>query len=544
MRLPTDVAGRDDFYRQLIADCMVTREERRRDYAELKRYYMYGCGAEGNPGETVNKIFPHLDQLLSFVYSQETTRFNIELGTSVNEAELGKVDTVNETVNQEWHDSNTDIVAGHAVRWAYVYASTLLKSRWNGRAYEPFMVSPHNFGVLREDIPFLSRQEAFCEQYLMTKTQLERELTLANHPRKSDILEHVVASHRSVAETGISVGNIVVSQVTPQILGNVDVNLSSVNRYNPKVAADLIQMYELYAWNNATNDWQIITCADAGVVVYDRPLRDMFVEAEHPYVQVCPSPAPDYFWGYSEVERLIPLQDMRNKRMIQIRKMMDRQANPPRSYSGYMVTDEMNRNLDTPGGYTSTDMPNAKVEPFSPEIPEDLFREVREIDAMFEEASGINNVLAGRGEQGVRSAGHASQLAKLGSSRPKARALMIEDSLEAQATRVLQILQKFSKKRLRGEDGAEFVLDQFTKDYRVKVDAHSNSPIFMEDSEAKAFELLKAKAIDREELLDLVSIPTKQLLKQKLRRKIIPAEQKAAQQEQALKLRGVAGGKS
>jgi hypothetical protein len=49
---------------------------------------------------------------------------------------------------------------------------------------------------------------------------------------------------------------------------------------------------------------------------------------------------------------------------------------------------------------------------------------------MFEEASGIVNVLQGKGETGVRSSGHASQLARLGSSRARKRALVVEDALE------------------------------------------------------------------------------------------------------------------
>lgn len=544
MRIPADFNDREQFYRNLINSCFVSRSERIRAYAEQKRYYMYGCGADGDPSVTVNKIYPHIDQLMSFVFSKETTRFGVEIGQSVSDGQLDMVDTINQDVNNEWHASNTDLVTEHAVRWAHVYGTMHTKSRWNGKAYEPFLVEPHNFGVLREDRPFLSRQEAFCQRYLQTKSELERELLAANHKNRASILEHVVASHHPVAEVGTQIGNIVVSAVSPTILGNVDINLSSINRYTPRVDADLVQMYELYVWDNSISDWQIVTLADPQTIVYDRPLRTMFVEDEQPFVQIAPSPAPDYYWGFSEVERLVPLQEMRNERMLQIRKMMDRQANPPKSYSGYTVTDETNQAFDTPGGYVQTDMPGSKVEPYVPDIPEDLFREVRDLDAMFEEISGINNVLAGRGEQGVRSQGHAAQLAKLGSSRAKARALTIEDSLEKQATLMLQIKQKYSKRRYKDEKGDQFVLDQFTKDYCVKVDAHSSSPIFMEDAEQKAFGLFQAKAIDREELLDLVQVPNRQLLKQNLRRKIIPAEQKAAEQEKVRQLHkgGGAGG--
>jgi hypothetical protein len=53
----------------------------------------------------------------------------------------------------------------------------------------------------------------------------------------------------------------------------------------------------------------------------------------------------------------------------------------------------------------------------------------------------------------------------------------------------------------------------------VKVDAHSNSPIFTEDLRQLAFNLFKAKAIDTESLLDLLEPPMKQLLKDKLKKR-------------------------
>lgn len=145
---------------------------------------------------------------------------------------------------------------------------------------------------------------------------------------------------------------------------------------------------------------------------------------------------------------------------------------------------------------------------------------------MFSEASGISSVLQGKGESGVRSSGHASQLARLGSSRAKKRALIVEDSLEKVATLYLKLMQVYDKTHFKDDEGHPFIADQFTRDYVVKVDAHSNSPIFTEDLRQLAFNLFKAKAIDTESLLDLLEPPMKQLLKDKLKKK----EQAAAAQ--------------
>ena len=127
------------------------------------------------------------------------------------------------------------------------------------------------------------------------------------------------------------------------------------------------------------------------------------------------------------------------------------------------------------------------------------------------------------------SSGHASQLARLGSSRAKKRALVIEDSLEKLATLYLKCMQAYDPTHYHDINGVPFIAEQFTHDFVVKVDAHSNSPIFMEDLRTMAFNLLKAGAIDKESLLDLIEPPMKQLLKDRLR----VMEQKQQQQAQA-----------
>jgi hypothetical protein len=199
---------------------------------------------------------------------------------------------------------------------------------------------------------------------------------------------------------------------------------------------------------------------------------------------------------------------------------LSKQVSPPTSLVGFTgILDEKNFALNRPGGLLASDMPNAKVERLAPTMPADLFEVLHEIDAMFAEVSGISNVLSGRGESGVRSQGHASQLARLGSSRAKKRALIVEDSLEKVATLYLKLMQTYNDTHYKDSDDVPFIIEQFTTDFVVKVDAHSNSPIFQEDLRSLAFNLFKAQAIDKESLLDLVEPPMKQLIKDKLKKR-------------------------
>jgi hypothetical protein len=253
----------------------------------------------------------------------------------------------------------------------------------------------------------------------------------------------------------------VTSAIDPTIYGNVQMNLAGNMTYTPQIAEPTVKMRELWIYDDKVDDYVCVTIADPDIVIYDRASKSLFLQGEQPFVQICPSPQYDYYYGQSETQRLVFLQEMRNKRTGQILELLDKQVNPPKAFIGFQgILDEKMFALNRANGMVASDMPNAKVEEFTPNIPNDLFRELGEIDAMFAEASGITSVLSGRGD----------------------------------------------------EDGNEFIAAQFTNDFVVKVDAHSNSPIFMEDARDLAFSLYNAGAISKSALLEMVEPPMKDRL--------------------------------
>jgi hypothetical protein len=526
MRIPTKDLEREFFYRDLIEKCMVSLAERKGDYASLRSWFLFGAGANENPA-LFNKIYPHIDQLTSFLYSAETTRFSINVGAAVPNQEHIKIPRLTLALNDEWLNSNADQVFSSALTWALVFNSTFIKLVVNNGIH-PYMVEPSSMGVLREDVTYADRQEAIVQTYYITKSDLYNRLY--SHPKRESIVKRIQTSMNTKTEDmPEGLDRIIMSQSNPTIYGNVNLDLTGTNRYKARVAEDTVKMYELWVWNDETQDYQVVTMADPDIFIYDRPGASVFLKGELPFIQICPNPQFDYFWGQSEVARLNLLQAIRNNRMTEILDLLSKQVSPPKVFSGFMgITDEKAFAFDRPGSFVSSDMPNAKVDSIAPEMPATLFEVIHEIDAMFAEASGISSVLSGRGEQGVRSAGHASQLARLGSSRAKKRALIVEDSLEKVATLYLKLMQAYDNTHFTDEEGNKFIAEQFTKDYVVKVDAHSNSPIFTEDMRQLAFNLFKAQAIDKESLLDLLEPPMKQLLIDKLKKR----EKMQAQQPQ------------
>ena len=553
MKIPSDLTERDNFYQTVIQKCTVSQEDRANDYAALRQYYLFGGSTSPN-SSPFNRVFPHIDLLTSFLYAAETTKFTIQLGATVKEHEYGRVPVLAKAINDRWNDSHADGVVSTAITWALVDNTRIVKliPRVNKQSKKleiaPFVVHAANFGVYREDVTFFDRQEAMTHSYYTTKTQLE--IDLADHPHRAAILASVDASsHRALEEESQDgVGRLMASTQQPLVdgttaQGNVEFQFNMNLSYLPDLdQQDLITMDELWIWDTDAGDYRIVTRVKDGMTIYDRIASkyDIFLPGEHPFIQFCPSPLPGYFWGMSEVAGLAPLQEWYNERVMQIRKLLNLQVYPPTSASGFGATaDEKMFALFEEGGFFNDGgqaVQAGKMERFAPQLPEDMFRILKDIDAAFADFSGLPNTVQGKGEVGVRSGKQTDQLARLGSARIKKRALVIENYLERMATLYLKLMKKYDGTTYLDDKGTPFTADQFTDDFTVKVDAHSNSPIFVEDKKELAFSMLEQHMITRERAVEMIDPVDKEIIKRELK-SIEAQEQQAAQAERELQMK-------
>lgn len=525
MRIPIGLLDREIFYRQLIDDCNVTVEERRKEYEVLRNFYLFGCGPDEDEAP-FNKIYPSIDLLTSFLFAAETTKFSTALGPDEDENEYEKLPVWNRSVYDEWVASNADIVFSMSLTWALVLNTSFVKLRVAGNQLHPYNVDPSMIGVLREDLPFTDRQEAICHTFYTTVSQLKRDME--NHPEKEKILKSIEPRQVQPTDTPSGLDRIITSAVNPNMIGNAVTPIISRNQYIPEVGQELVEMQELWIWDDSSNDYRVVTRANNEITVYDRD--NFWIPGEHPFIQICPDPLPGYFWGQSEVSGLISLQRRRNLRMNQIFEILDKQAKPPKAVIGMQgILEEKLYALNVAGGIVSSSEPMGKVENFSPSVPQDLFKEVDAIDHMFAERSGLQNILQGKGEVGVRSGRQTSELARLSSARIRKRALVVEDALEKMATLYGKFLRHYRKTKYLDAHGVPFTANQFPENFVVKVDAHSSSPIFVEDRKNLAGEMLEVRAIDRETYIEMVDPPNKELLKRRL--KDIEAGEKAMHDE-------------
>jgi hypothetical protein len=537
MKIPKESLARDQFFSETIQKCLATCDDREREYGVLRNFYLFGAGPDEDEAP-FNKIYPSIDLLVSFLFAAETTRFSTHFPADESDHEYDKLEVFDRAVNDEWLNSNADMVFSMALTWSLVHNSSFVKLVVRGNQLNPFVVDAANIGVLREDVAFLDRQEAIVHKFYTTKAQLRRDLEL--HPQREAIIGKLQESRSAPQQPASGLDRVITSAVSPNMVGNAVTPILPRNQYIPKVDEDVVEMFELWVWDDEERDYRVVTRSENDITVYDRP--NFWLPGEHPFVQVCPSPIPGYLWGRSEVAGLISLQRLRNHRMNQVMELLDKQAKPPKAVIGMGgLAEEKLYALNVAGGIANSTEPMGKVEEFAPKMPEDLFREIHEIDQMFAEMTGLQNILQGKGESGVRSGRQTSELARLSSARIRKRALTIEDSLERMATLYGKFLRKYRKADYVDSKGVPFLANQFPEEFVVKVDAHSNSPIFVEDQKSMASELLEAAAIDRESYLDMMDPPGKELLKRKL--KVIEAEEKKqqAQQQQAEAAKG--GGK-
>jgi hypothetical protein len=537
----------DGFAASLVDRCMSTRRERVQMYQSLYHYWLFG--AQDGQQSPYGKIFPHIDLLTSYLYSQATVEFDVAVD-NVEDVVYEQAELISKRTNRYFHGHGIASAYKQALTLALVWNSSFIKinpgkSGKNLRLH-PYIIEPHNFGVLNESVPDLRNQEAFVHAYRVGKDELRRRVSVL--PNGADIMRRVTASPVSQEDAfPESIHKIIVAgpsnMTTSTTRGIVNIpELFNQLQYKPSTVDDQVEMYEIWAWDDSTEDYRTITCAAPGVVIYGR--KDignlLGIQGEHPFVHVCPNRLHNYFYGWSEIVGLIRLQDWASERLREIRHILSKQADPPKSFTGFGgITDEKAAVFGNPGSWMSEPTPNAKVEFLAPQLPSDLWQEILMIQNMFNDVSGLSDVLQGKGESGVRSKAQTDTLAKLGSARIKQRAQTVESNLEDIGNLEVKIMQQKDEHKYRLKDKNNFTAAQFTDDYQVHVDAHSASPVFVDDHVQLALALKKLGVIDALSALELTKPPKLDLLKQRLKQN----EQARAAQLQQMLAAGVVPGK-
>ena len=553
MKIPKrDLEG---WAKDLIDECCFDRDKRVGRYRHWRNIFY--TGSDNDMPSKHNRCFSHVDKLSSYLFSPAEVHFNIEFDDDTEAAWGAMAERGSAYLNRQFSRRGCDVAFSRANLWSLVKGATIVKLTWSRGGFEPWVIQPEFFGVLRPDIEELDRQDAFVHTFFMTPTQFRR--MLGNHPDKKNITDSVYASFSAdlMSEDGgdaVSIGGgypmaaVGVPGITapgPQQYGNVDWSTSQPGaEMAPEVAGRLIRVDDLWVWNDEQEDWTTIRYCEPGIIIEGRTIHRNLsdIPHEHPFVKVCSNEVPNLFWGRSEIAQVWQNQKMLTSRLNNIDAIFNLQAKPSRSVIGSPgMTDERIRALLTPGGVLSDPNPMAKVETYKPEMPQGALDYLNLLDHYFDEAGGFTAILQGQGEPGVRAGNHANTLLRTSTPRLRDRALVVEKQVSAFGDLCLKMLRAKDASVLKIHDAPPgkdtFVMGNIPDDASVVVDSHTSSPAFSGDNEQLAFALARAGAMGPEELIEAVHPPQSEKLKARLKAKdkahsVQLAELKAANPEQ------------
>lgn len=535
MNLPAVSSQRRDAIIEVARMCSPSRSQRKAYHRDLREMYVRGTAMSDRA--KYNKLRAHVRQSTAYLFQSESVRFGMALPPHFGDTFAAELDVVRDDFHRAWHDSDAGEVMAMGVEWSHVYPSVIFKV--TASAGEPLVTlvpDPGDIGVLEEDRKF-DRQEAMIHYFYMNLRQFAR--LVAGHPREEALKEqaraHADMGGGDEPMTG-TVERLVFDQVGTPMSGGGALVQTPMTAVDAQIEAPRVLMAELWVVDDRIHDWRCVTClAPAGEVldiVWDR--RAPVLSGVDPFVQLRLSGAPDYTWGLSEVDDLSGLQEWRERRMDQIDRLMELQLDPPVVLGGFGgLSEERARRLRTPGGTLATSIPNPTVNRLAPQMPPEAFGEVKEIDNMFADQSGLPILLQGQSDPSIRAGNQVGVMATLASARVRENAMLVERACSKVATLVWRLRRALHDEPLMKPDGSRFLLTQIPKDAVVLVASHSTSPLYAAAVGDKADRMLKAGAIDLPSYVELLDPPQLDTLRAKARRL---AEQRAKHAERLMAL--------
>ena len=577
----------ESFARNLANICMSSRPSRQNRGTFFESYATSGS-ADASAPAMFNKTYAALDDLESLLFSPVSLRFAItdpDLPNIVNES---KHRVAAARIRKYCRQTDSDSLISQAVGIALRKGLGITKTGVVNKEFSCQLVQPENFGVLHENHCKLDADmEAFTHRMLITPAQFRN--LIKGRPDEADLKERAKSHMQGVSggmkEASGSAMNIVTGGLYPfqaggsgipnQSRGIVDWMSQPKANIDPTVESSMLEMDELWVWDDKRCDWATFQIIGENILLggkyqiasafsyntYSKQ-TDPTLKGSHPFSLFCANPVPEYFWGASEITRLILLQEAINSRITGINKMLRKQEEPATKFVGSTgVNQQALSRFNKPGGYWTDSNPNAKIERDNVQVPEALWQSLHEYERMFDEMMGLPPIAKGQGEQGVRSAAHADTLIRMFSPRFKDRALLVERDVEKFGALMLDLARAHIDTKMMAwvpkdsagfEDSSSpgeetilippakglvpvtFTFADLPDDVSLTVDSHSSSPAFSQDAKELAFSLQRIGAMSPAELVDHVDVSDPDELRAGImRREIGRAE--AAQKEQELK---------
>lgn len=560
MQIPKDDAELAKFLRFVVDVCTASQRERRQLYERRRRYYLYGQNTDASVRH--KRLKSHIGLVTSFLFAPDGIAYSVSAPSNAPDSTVKQFLALEDEWNEEMRDCGLPDLYSETLLWATVFDTMIIKLGWNDHTDQLFgdLIEPSSFGVFAEEKMDFEAQQAMTHSFLLDYDEAVERLVRAGKAADIARLQVGGGEQEGIGLPG-TLGQLIITatggtNITGNISGEIDTDYEVSPSFTPRTDRPLVRFHEVWVWDTEAVDWRIFHMAEPDVILSDskktiealrraaekaKPKFDsatnLFLPKETPFVPVTPYPLYNYFWGDSHIEDLIPLQQWSNERLQEIDEILQRQADPAKVFSGFMgLQDEKAEALGGPGTWVADQMPGAVVNELAPKMPTDLFVEYHEIGSLMQEASGLTESIAGKGEKGVRGQGHARQLQITGGGRIRKTAVGLEKSLVRMGDIGLKLKMHNDDEPLKLEDGSQFVASQLSPKYTMRVAGHSHSPLFTQETHEIAGALLKARAADAEQYIRMLNPPRKEALIHALRaRQKAEAQARAAQPPQPQK---------
>jgi hypothetical protein len=563
LNIPTNGDNIGTWGAKIIQQCHSSLENRRQQGAAFRNLYLTGS-EEGNP-QTYKKTYTYINTIAALFFSPAELRFLVAPTGAAGPRERSMGRAAGTELHSQIRSGHIDSRVEQAVKWALVKGKCFIQLEWTRKGLQAYMVQPETMGVLRDDLDSLDKQDAFVHSTWLTPARFADQI--ANHPKRDKLMRDIksfITTNDDRPDTADNSRQVIIGgQLYPyraatapgagQGRGMVNWRRGPAPELDSKTLASLIRLDELWVWDRLHDDWATFQLVGNVVIEPTNQHRNLFADGakfgkggrrverangfnEHnplsghqPFIEICPNPLPDYFWGWSEMMNVSEIQVAINNRVDGINRLLRRQEDPSWIIAGINTSPaKAKATLRRPGGYlVEPQAGQLKVEKMSPDLPAGLWESLHELEAMFDAMGGLPPVTQGQGEAGVRAQGHAETLVRMASTRFKDRAIGVERQVEEVGGLSLDLLRAHcadmmpywvNQKNLAGFEektldpllfeppapglaALPFSFHHLDDRYKVTVDSHSASPIFAMEERELAVTLLKAGAISPEGLI-------------------------------------------
>jgi hypothetical protein len=530
--IPTGEKELIPFANEMIETCRVSQANRAAYYRLLNT--IAETGRTDGSKSLINMMGTHLERCAAHLFSPVELKFAVDFDNSYKPDVIKRGQVIAKHLTRQWEVTSTDTLFGQGVQEALKYGKVLFK-QWpklegsEGKqriSYEKKLTMPWNFGVYRESESDIDNQEALCETSTLTGPEVwqriyrfpnadklyERIMTHSAKGRGSDGPDsffHQVLSTSQLDTSGLT------GATRPRPGGIVNIgNDSAYPTMSPVDGAPTVRFHEL--WVKGEDDYSTIQMVEPDILITRFKLSNLIgIERMQPWRPIEPNPVPGWFWGRSELLDLIEPQGFLAQLCDDLKRLIGLQIDKILAFKGdNTITDEAYAQFRL-SGYLNLGQ-GGGAEDLTPKFPSELLPIIKYLQEQINTLGSFPEIMQGKGESGVRAGAHAETLMKTASPTLRDRALLIERQCAVCADQTLSMMEAKEDRKYwvdpeKPEDN--FMITDLPEDWRITVDSHRSSPIFIDDAQQLIFALAKMNVVDGLYLIDNTSIPDKEAAK-------------------------------